>query len=112
MGASACVVAVAKSYVLCNLAVIPMGFGGGLLMAQLSGLLTSLSPSAMRGRVLALQSVIFIGSTPIGGPLVGAIGDQWGARWSIGVGGIAALVAAVGGAALALRRGPAISTST
>ena len=68
-------------------------------MAQLSGLLTSHSPSDMRGRVLALQSVVFIGTTPIGGPIVGAISDASGARWGMAVGGIAALGAGLGGIA-------------
>jgi MFS family permease len=72
---------------------MPLAGGGGLLMAQLSGLLTSLSPSVMRGRVLAFQSVVFIGSTPIGGPIVGYIADSHGARWGMASGGIAALIA-------------------
>jgi MFS family permease len=76
---------------------IPLAGGGGLLMAQLSGLLTSLSPSSMRGRVLAFQSVIFIGSTPIGGPIIGFISDAYGPRWGMATGGFAAVLAAVVG---------------
>jgi MFS family permease len=72
---------------------VPMGYGGGLLMSQLSGLLTSLSPATMRGRVLALQSVVFIGSTPFGGPLIGWIADRSGPRWGVAIGGYAAIVA-------------------
>jgi len=37
-----------------------------------------------------------MGSTPLGSPLVGWIGETFGARWSIGVGAIASLVVAVG----------------
>jgi hypothetical protein len=36
----------------------------------------------MRSRVLALISVIFLGSTPIGGPITGIIGDASGALWA------------------------------
>jgi MFS family permease len=52
---------------------------------------------AMRGRVLALQAIVFLGSTPIGGPLLGAICDAYGARAGLVVGGAAALGAALFG---------------
>lgn len=48
----------------------------------------------MRGRVLALQAIVFLGSTPIGGPILGWVSDAWGARVGIVVGGAACLVAA------------------
>ena len=53
---------------------------------------------AMRGRVLALQAMVYLGSTPIGGPILGAICDALGARAGLIVGGMAALVAATWGA--------------
>lgn len=48
----------------------------------------------MRGRVMSLWTVAFMGSTPIGGPIIGWIGDTLGPRFGMGVGGVAALVAA------------------
>lgn len=53
---------------------------------------------AMRGRVMALWTVAFLGTTPIGGPIMGAIGEHAGARWGLLVGGLAALIAAAYGA--------------
>jgi MFS family permease len=97
MGVGAAGVSIAGSLFWGVVASLPMGVGGGLLMAQMSGLLTSNSQPTMRGRVLALQSVIFLGSTPIGGPIVGAIADGAGARWASGAGAIAAAITAVGG---------------
>jgi MFS family permease len=47
----------------------------------------------MRGRVLALQAMLFLGTTPIGGPIVGWVAQQFGARYAIGLGGVAALAA-------------------
>jgi MFS family permease len=47
----------------------------------------------MRGRVLALQAMLFLGSTPVGGPIVGWVSERFGARYGIGVGAIAALAA-------------------
>jgi MFS family permease len=49
----------------------------------------------LRGRVLAIYLFLFLGSTPIGGPIVGWISGQWSARWGLAVGGVACLVAAV-----------------
>ncbi len=51
----------------------------------------------MRGRVLALQAMLFLGSTPIGGPIVGWVSEQFGARYAIGVGAAAALGAGAWG---------------
>jgi MFS family permease len=62
------------------------------------------SAPEMRGRVLALQAIVFLGSTPIGGPILGAICDWLGARAGIVVGGLAALGAAVWGHAAAKRK--------
>jgi len=48
----------------------------------------------MRGRVMALWAVAFLGSTPIGGPIVGWVGEQFGSRWGLIIGGLAAIFAA------------------
>jgi MFS family permease len=52
------------------------------------------SKPGMQGRVMALWSMCFLGTTPIGGPIIGAIGDHAGPRWGLFVGGLAALAAA------------------
>jgi len=53
---------------------------------------TRAAPS-MRGRILALQSIVFLGSTPIGGPIVGVIAQRFGARYSLALGAVAAVAA-------------------
>ena len=47
------------------------------------------SDPSMRGRVMALYMALFVGGKPIGGPIIGVIGDALGARWTVGVGAIA-----------------------
>jgi len=47
----------------------------------------------MRGRVMSLWAVAFLGSTPVGGPIVGFVGQHAGARASLALGGIAGLAA-------------------
>ena len=49
----------------------------------------------MRGRVMALWGVAFLGSTPLGGPLIGWIGQSFGARAALAVGGAATVAVAV-----------------
>jgi MFS family permease len=51
------------------------------------------SAPEMRGRVMALWGVAFMGSTPVGGPLMGWIGEHLGPRYALGLGGLAALLA-------------------
>ncbi|MGH8775974.1 MAG: MFS transporter [Jiangellaceae bacterium] len=59
----------------------------------------------MRGRVMALLVVATTGTTPVGGPLVGWIGETFGARVSLAAGGIATAVAAGATYAYLRRRG-------
>ena len=63
----------------------------------------------MRGRVLALQAIVFLGSTPIGGPILGVVCDAFGARAGVLLGGVAAVLAALWGRAAFARGGHSIS---
>jgi MFS family permease len=56
------------------------------------------SSPQMRGRVMAFWSMAFLGSTTLGGPVVGWFAQAAGARWGLALGGLAALVAAGFGA--------------
>ncbi len=55
------------------------------------------SDPKLRGRVMSLFSMALIGSTPIGGPLVGWIGENISPRFSLFIGGVAAIVAGLYG---------------
>jgi MFS family permease len=57
----------------------------------------------MIGRVLAIQTVLLIGTTPIGGPILGALSDAIGARSPVVIGGVGAIGAAVFGLVAARR---------
>jgi MFS family permease len=58
----------------------------------------------MRGRVMALYTAVFFGGTPFGAPMVGAIAEAFGARWSLISGGLVSATAAVVAAVLLARR--------
>ena len=109
MGVAAIGVAASPGFLIANAFSVPMGYCSGLLMSQLSGMLTAHSDASMRSRVLALQSVVFLGSTPIGGPIIGFIADHFGARWSIASGGLAAATAGALGLARGRRLRPSAS---
>jgi MFS family permease len=52
------------------------------------------SEPALRGRVMALYMTIVMGGTPIGSPVIGWVGETYGARWTLILGGILVIVGA------------------
>ena len=86
------------------LAIIPMGTLSMVFVSIANSTLQLNSDPSMRGRVLSLFTVAYQGSTPIGAPVVGYIGQQLGARYSVAIGGAAAIAAGAYGIASALRR--------
>jgi MFS family permease len=71
-----------------------VGLGSILFMTAATAITQLAADPSMRGRVLALQAIVFLGSTPIGGPIVGAVAESFGARYGIAIGAIATLGAA------------------
>ena len=53
------------------------------------------SDPQFRGRVMSLWSVAFLGTTPIGGPVAGWVSESYGARWGLGMGAVACVLAAL-----------------
>jgi MFS family permease len=76
-------------------AAVPLGIGGAGFLANFNGLVQQKCPADMRGRLLALSAVAFLGSTPVGGPITGVIADSWGPEWSLAYGSLISLVAIV-----------------
>ncbi len=74
-------------------AAVPLGIGGAGFLANFNGLVQQRCPADMRGRLLALSAVAFLGSTPVGGPITGVIADSWGPEWSLAYGSLISLVA-------------------
>lgn len=82
-------------------AAFPVAAGVGLasvaFMTTSTTMIQLRAVPSMRGRVLALQAMVFLGSTPIGGPIVGAVCEVFGARAGLALGGVACLAAAAYG---------------
>ena len=101
-GALIVAVAFAPTLPLVLLLLMPMGAASVTFIATANSLLQLHSSAAMRGRVMALWAIVFLGSTPIGAPLTGYLAAHLGARTTLALAGVATLLAGFGGA-LALR---------
>ena len=74
-------------------AIAIVGFASVTFLAMANSTLQLNTDPQMRGRVMALWAVAFMGSTPIGGPLIGWITSSAGARVGLGVGAAACFAA-------------------
>jgi MFS family permease len=83
-----------------------VGLGGAGFVASMNAITQQECPPDMRGRILALTAVAFLGSYPIGGPITGVVGDTIGLEWSLGYGAIITLVSISGLVWWALGRRP------
>ena len=73
-------------------ALVFVGYGSITFNSFAKTTLQLAAAPSMRGRVMALWAVAWLGSTPIGGPIVGWVGQHAGARWGLVIGGAAALL--------------------
>jgi predicted MFS family arabinose efflux permease len=77
------------------LVLLPLAGVGGMLFISTANSSVQLNSSrVMRGRAMSLFSLVLLGSTPIGGPIIGWISETWSPRAALAAGGTATLVAA------------------
>jgi MFS family permease len=105
LGALTLVAAAAPTLPLAALALVPLGASSVTFAAGINSALQLAVEPAMRGRVMALYSVVFLGSTPIGGPLMGWLAGAAGPRAGLILGGTAALAAGLAARAAFRRAG-------
>jgi MFS family permease len=74
---------------------VPLGIASIAFQATGNSMLQVHSDPELRGRVMALYGVVFLGTTPIGAPIIGWIGQEFGARWTL-LGGGAVTLAGIG----------------
>ncbi|WP_435298469.1 MFS transporter [Timonella sp. A28] len=93
-GIASGLMALMPTYLTYALMSIPVGFASLTMMtAANAAIQTSVEPE-IRGRVMALYLIVFVGATPVGAPVVGWIAEQFGPRWGIGIGSITAIAVA------------------
>ena len=78
-------------------AVFIVGLAAILYMTSTTAIVQIEADPAFHGRILALQTFLMVGTTPLGGPVLGWLGDVLGARAPIALGGVVCLAAAGGG---------------
>ncbi|MDO0934060.1 MFS transporter [Streptomyces sp. DG2A-72] len=89
------VAALTPSLYLFALLMIPIGLFGMTINVTANTSIQMATDPAMRGRVMALYMMVFLGGSPVGAPIVGWITDTYGARVGLAVGGAIAATAAV-----------------
>jgi MFS family permease len=94
-GATAVVSAFSVNFVMFALTLIPMGLCAMSTMTTANASVQLTADPAMRGRVMALYMAVFMGGTPIGSPLIGWVGQVYGARATIMIGAITSLVVGI-----------------
>lgn len=74
---------------------VPVGFCMMLQMSSSNTLVQSMVPDHLRGRVMALYSMMFIGMAPFGALFGGAIADRLGAPVTVAMGGLVCIGGAI-----------------
>jgi MFS family permease len=85
-------------------ACIPVGFASLTMLTAANATIQMSTDPHMRGRVMSLYMVVFLGATPVGSPIVGWVAETYGARWAIGIGSISAILISLAAAVWAKRR--------
>jgi MFS family permease len=93
---SATLAAAAPTYWLFALALVPVGLTALTALTTANAMVQTRVAPEMRGRVMALYMAIFMGGTPAGAPLIGWISEQFGPRWTIGIGAVAVGLTLIG----------------
>lgn len=93
---AATVAATAPTYWFFAVALVPVGLTALTAMTTANAMVQTRVAPEMRGRVMALYMAIFMGGTPAGAPLIGWVAEQFGPRWTIGIGAVAVGLALVG----------------
>jgi MFS family permease len=94
-GATILAVAAAPSRVWAVALLVPMGAASISFVATNNATLQLRAEPSMRGRVMSLNAIAFLGSTPIGAPFLGYLSDVTNPRLALALGGVATLLASL-----------------
>ena len=84
-----------KIFWLSAVLLVPVGLTMMVEMASSNTLIQSMTPDRLRGRVMAVYSMMFMGLAPFGAFTAGALAHRIGAPWTVALGGVACIVGAL-----------------
>src|SRR5579863_7837505 len=93
-GASLILFSMSRWYFLSALLLVPVGFFMMVQMASSNTLIQVMVPDRLRGRTMAVYSMMFMGMAPLGALLAGLFAEHVGAPWTLAIGGAGAIVGA------------------
>jgi MFS family permease len=91
-GVSLILFSFSRWYLVSVLFLVPVGFMMMLQMASSNTLIQAMVPDRLRGRTMAVYSMMFMGMAPLGALLSGALADRIGAQWTVALGGVGAVI--------------------
>jgi MFS family permease len=94
-GASLICFSFSKIFWLSTVLLVPVGFSMMVQMASSNTLIQSMTPDHLRGRIMAVYSMMFMGLAPFGALSAGAIAHHLGAPWTVAIGGVACIAGAI-----------------
>lgn len=93
LGTLTLLVAGAPNQWLAAIGMIPLGAASMAFLAMVNSTLQLNTSDEMRGRVMAIYFVLFLGTTPIGAPIIGWVAEAMSPRAALAVGGFSTLIA-------------------
>jgi len=96
-GVACAISAVMPTFTTFAISLVLVGLTSITFMTTANSMVQTTTEPVMRGRVMALYMAIFVGGTPLGAPIVGAVANAFGPRWAIGVAAISGILAALVG---------------
>jgi len=94
-GVSLILFSLSRIFWLSVILLVPVGFTMMVQMASSNTLVQSMSPDQLRGRVISVYSMMFMGMAPFGAFFAGAIAHHIGAPWTVAIGGVACIAGAI-----------------
>ena len=103
-GSSLILFSISHWYLVSIALLVPVGFSMMVQMSSSNTLIQAMVPDRLRGRTMAVYSMMFMGMAPLGALFSGALADRIGAPWTLSIGGAVGII----GAAIFARNLPSI----
>jgi MFS family permease len=91
-GASLVLFSFSRWFLLSAILLVPVGYSVMLQMSSSNTMIQAMVPDELRGRAMAVYTMMFMGMAPMGALFAGVLADSIGAPWTVAIGGIGAMV--------------------